>query len=46
MKNEVKRKMMLHMRSKHALKSPQVTAAQKFFEHSFTRTVPHADEHK
>jgi hypothetical protein len=46
MKNEVKRKMMLQMRSNHALKSPQVTSTQKFFEHSFTGTVPHADEHK
>jgi len=46
MKNEVKRKMMLQMRSNRALKSPQVTSTQKFFEHSFTRTLSHADEHK
>jgi hypothetical protein len=46
MKNEVKRKMMLHMRSKRALKSPQVTSTQKFFEHSFTRSLAQADEHK
>jgi len=36
MKNEVKRKMMLHKHSNRALKSPHVTSRRKFFEHYFS----------
>jgi len=35
LKNEVKRKMMLHQHSNRAPKSPYVTAQQKFFERFF-----------
>jgi hypothetical protein len=46
MKNDVKRKMVLHARSNHALKSPRVPSQQKFFEHHFTTPLPNADECK
>jgi hypothetical protein len=46
MKNDVKRKMVLHVRSNHALKSPRVTSQQKFFEHHFITPIPDADECK
>jgi hypothetical protein len=46
MKNDVKRKMVLHVHSNRALKSPSVTSQEKFFEHHFTTPLPNADECK
>jgi len=46
MKNDVKRKMVLHDRPKRALKSPPMLLRQKFFEHHFSASLPHTDEHK